>query len=235
MCHHCPTPPTGRRGFLGLAAGALAAGLALPMRSAGATTRPTADEALARLKAGNARYVEAPDLCATALRSQRAGTAADQSPWATILSCSDSRVPPELVFGGVGIGDLFVARNAGNMVDPATMGTLEYGAAELGVPLIVVLGHKRCGAVSAACEVVEQRTQFPGYIARMVEPIVPAALAAYGRPGDYLANAVRESALRTARYIGSDSPLIAERLRQRRIRVVAAVYDLDDGRVAFLD
>ena len=98
---------------------------------------------------------------------QRAGLVAGQSPWATILTCADSRVAPELIFGGMDLGELFVARNAGNTANTATLGTIEYGAEHLGVPLIVVLGHERCGAVSAACEVVEKHAKLPGFIAPM--------------------------------------------------------------------
>ena len=95
--------------------------------------------------------VSAPQLCAADLAKQRGAIAKAQTPWATIIGCADSRTPPELLFGGVGLGELFVARNAGNMADTATMGTIEYGAEHLGVPLIIVLGHQRCGAVGAAC------------------------------------------------------------------------------------
>jgi AraC-like DNA-binding protein len=98
----------------------------------------------------------------------------------------------ELLFGGVGPGELFVARNAGNMVDTATMGTVEYGSEHLGSPLIVVLGHERCGAVVAACEVATKNTKLPGSIGPMVKPIVPAAMAMKGKPGDFVDNTVRD-------------------------------------------
>ncbi len=150
-------------------------------------------------KDGNTRFVSQPQLCELDLIKQRASVAGGQAPWATILSCADSRVPPELVFGGRGLGELFVARNAGNLADTATIGTLEYGAAVLGSPLIVVLGHSRCGAVKAACEVVTDNATFPGSIGPMIDPIIPAALAVRGRPGDFFDNSTRESALRTAR------------------------------------
>jgi carbonic anhydrase len=101
----------------------------------------SANEALTKLKSGNELYVNAPELCSVQLGTQREYVAKSQAPWATIISCSDSRVPPELLFGGLGVGELFVARNAGNMVDTATMGTIEYGSGVLGVPLIIVLGH----------------------------------------------------------------------------------------------
>jgi hypothetical protein len=99
---------------------------------------------------------------------QRASLAKGQSPRATILTCSDSRVSPGLIFGGVGLGELFVARKAGNMADMAKMGTIEYGAEHLEIPLIVVLSHQNHDAVSAACEVVEKHTKLPGSIGPMV-------------------------------------------------------------------
>ncbi len=241
MCPNCTSPPPGRRLFLGHTLAhtlALAtSGLAAPGRvqaAGGPHTSLNTEEAFARLKAGNEQYVKAPALCAAKLNKQRADVAQHQAPWATIVSCADSRVPPELLFGGLGVGELFVARNAGNMVDTATMGTIEYGSVVLGVPLIVVLGHERCGAVAAAVEVVEKRTRFPGAIGPMVNAIQPAAVATRGLPGDPVDNAVRESARRTAKFVLFNSSLIAELVKAGKLKVVAARYDLDDGRVEFL-
>ncbi|MEY5100781.1 MAG: hypothetical protein RJA36_3500 [Pseudomonadota bacterium] len=223
-----------RRHFLSATVAGVAATLApRAFAAGGATTSLSADEALARLKAGNEKFVSGPQLCAAHLAEQRAHVAKSQAPWATIVSCADSRVPPELLFGGLGVGELFVARNAGNMVDTATMGTIEYGSGVLGVPLIVVLGHERCGAVAAACEVLEKKTRFPGSIAPMVDAIVPAAAAVAGKPGDFVDNAVRESALRTARKIATESPIVAELVSKGKVKVVAGRYDLDEGRVEF--
>ena len=109
------------------------------------------------------------------------------------------------------------------------MGTIEYAAANLGRPLTVVLGHQRCGAVQAACEVVEKHAQLPGFIAPMVDAIVPAALAAQGKPGDFVDNAVRENAKRTAEKISSDSKIVQERARAGKLKVTFARYDLDSG------
>ncbi len=184
-----------RRSLLAIGAGALAATVAgSPSRSADAPVGParSPDLALGDLKTGNTRFVTEPQLCELDLVKQRAGVAGAQAPWATILSCADSRVPPELVFGGRGLGELFVARNAGNLADIATIGTLEYGAAVLGSPLIVVLGHSHCGAVKAACEVVTDNATFPGSIGPMIDPIIPAALAVRGQSGDFVDNSVRE-------------------------------------------
>ncbi len=237
MCQACETSTTNRRRFLmGTAAGVAAtiAPLAEVWAAGGPVTHVKPDEALQKLKEGNARYVSAPQVCAADLAKQRANVATGQMPWATIVSCADSRVPPELLFGGVGPGELFVARNAGNMVDTATMGTIEYGAAVLGIPLIVVLGHERCGAVAAACDVVSKKATFPGSIAPMVQAIVPAAQAVKGKSGDFVDNAIRESARRTAVQVGTKSKIVADLMKAGKLKVLAGRYDLDDGKVDFL-
>jgi carbonic anhydrase len=238
MCIACQSLQLPRRRFLTFAvAGAAAATTSIFSArafAAGTTTSVTADEALARLKSGNDKFVSAPQLCAADLTKQRGAIAKAQTPWASIVGCADSRMPPELVFGGVGLGELFVARNAGNMADTATMGTIEYGAAELGIPLIVVLGHQRCGAVAAACSVVEKHAKFPGSIGPMVAAIVPAARAVYRKPGDFVDNAVRENARRTAAKIASDSKIVSGLVKAKKVRVLAAYYDLDSGKVEYL-
>ena len=189
---------------------------------------------MAKLKAGNEKYVNGPELCAAQLAAQRETAAKGQAPWATIVSCADSRVPPELLFGGLGLGELFVARNAGNMaVDNATMGTVEYGSGVLGVPLIIVLGHESCGAVQAACDVVEKKAKFPASIGPMVHAIVPAAKAVHGKPGDFVHNATRESATRTATRIATKSSIVAGLVKSGKVKVLAAHYSLANGRVEF--
>jgi carbonic anhydrase len=236
MCGICEQRTIGRRSFLALATfglAAIASGQAFAAAH-GPTTTVTPDQALANLKSGNDKFVKAPQLCAADLAKNRTDVAHSQAPWATILTCADSRVPPELVFGGLGLGELFVARNAGNMVDTATMGTIEYGAAVLGVPLIVVLGHENCGAVQAACEIVTDKATFPGSIGPMVKAIVPAARAVKGRPGDFVDNTVRESARRTALQVATKSRIVADLVKAGKVKVVAARYDLDDGKVEYL-
>ena len=237
MCVVCHDFAPDRRKFIALSAASLAAVGFLgggPSFAEGPATSVTADEAIARLKAGNEKYVNGPQLCEVDLVSHREQVAKAQAPWGTIIACSDSRVPPELLFGGVGVGELFVARNAGNMVDTATMGTIEYGAQHLGVPLVVVMGHKRCGAVSAACAVVEKHEKFPGSIGPMVMAIVPTAKAVHGKPGDFVDNTVRESAKRTAKKIANTSHIISHLIKGNKVKVLAAYYDLDDGHVEFL-
>ncbi len=231
-CESCAG--TSRRGFLRYAAAGLAAG-ALPFgraaRAAGDATKLSADDALAKLKEGNARYLKEPQLCQVNLAAARAANASGQAPWATIVACSDSRAAPEIIFGGVDLGELFVARNAGNVVDVAVMGTIEYGAEHLGSPLVVVLGHSKCGACAAACDVVAKHAKLPGSIGPMVEAIVPAARKVYGKPGDFIDNTVLESARMTAAKIAA-SPLIAH---HGGVKVVFARYDIDTGVVDFFD
>ena len=238
MCEDCRRSGLERRAFLGLAGAAATAAVvgfaARPAEAAGGpTTSLTADQALAKLKTGNARYVSDAQVCAADLGGQRHHVAAGQAPWATIVSCADSRVPPELLFGGLGLGELFVVRNAGNLVDTGELGTIEYGAAVLGSPLIVVLGHERCGAVAAACDVAVKNALFPGSIGPMIEPIVPAALAVKGAAGDLVTNAVKESARRTAARLPERSSIVGDLVRAGKVKVVSAYYDLDTGAVEF--
>jgi len=239
MCGNCEFGGIGRRdllkfgaaGVVGLALGASGRAVA----AEGAPTTLSPDEALAALKSGNQRYVSNPQLCSADLASSRSAVAAHQAPWATIIACADSRVPPELIFGGHGVGELFVARNAGNLVDTATLGTVEYGAAVLGSPLIVVLAHTSCGAVKAACDVVTKNATYPGAIGPMIEPIVPAALAVGGDPGDFVNNAAKESARRTAARLTAASAIITGFAGSGKLKIAAAIYDLETGVVSFLD
>jgi carbonic anhydrase len=236
MCFKCNV--VNRRTFLSFSATGLATAGFLTAGGAAspsfAATALTPDEALAKLKTGNQKFVDAPQLCESDMANQRSIVAKGQAPWATILTCSDSRVSPELIFGGVNLGELFVARNAGNMADTATMGTIEYGAEHLGSPLIVVLGHQNCGAVAAACEVVEKHTKLPGSIGPMVDAIVPAARAVQGMPGDFVDNAVRENAKRTAAKILSQSKIVEELRAHGKVKIVYARYDLFSGVVDVL-
>jgi carbonic anhydrase len=147
------------------------------------STQPTPDEALQRLVDGNEAFVADAPVPADLSRERRLALAEGQQPFATLVGCSDSRVGPEQLFGA-GLGELFIVRTAGNNVDTAGMGSIEYSVAVLKVPLIVVLGHEKCGAVAAAADVVTKDTRFPGSIARMIEPIVPAVLAAQRNVGE---------------------------------------------------
>jgi carbonic anhydrase len=240
MCSNCENKVIHRRDLLkfgtaGIAALGLGGVSSLASAAEGTVRALSPNEALAALKSGNKRYVSHPELCSIDLAAQRSAVLTRQAPWATIIGCADSRVPPELIFGGHGIGELFVARNAGNLVDTATLGTVEYGAAVLGSPLIVVLAHTSCGAVKSACDVVTKNAAYPGAIGPMIEPIVPAALAVRSKPGDFVNNAAKESAKRTAGRITAASSLIAGLASAGKLKIVAAIYDLKSGVVTYLD
>jgi carbonic anhydrase len=242
MCINCESNGIGRRDLMKFgAAAAIAlatAGASSAARAAEAKDGPTAlspQEALVQLKAGNERFVSHPELCTVDLAQTRSDVAGHQAPWATIVACADSRVPPELIFGGHGVGELFIARDAGNLVDVGTLGTIEYGAAVLGSPLIVILAHTACGAVKAACDIVTKNATYPGVIGRMIEPIVPAALAVRNDPGDFADNSAKESAKRTAANLPTVSKIVSDLVGADKVKIVAAIYDLQTGVVTYLD
>ena len=196
----------------------------------------TPEQVLSQLKRGNAAFLQGQTIAGDVRGRRRLEIARAQYPVAVLVSCSDSRVPPEVLFGK-GLGELFIIRNAGNTIDTAAMGSLEYAVAELNVPLVVVMGHERCGAVAAAVSVVEKGATFPGSIGRMVEPIVPAVLDARRQgAADLLDASVRANVSRTVgRLRDFSEPMVLDRIRSGRLRVVGARYDLDDGRVDFFD
>lgn len=206
----------------------------------GKKTTLTPEEALKTLKDGNANFLTDSPIRAAQGRERRLEIARNQAPIAVLVSCSDSRVPPELLFGR-GLGELFIVRNAGNTVDNVALGSIQYAVAELGVPLIVVMGHERCGAVDAALGVVEKNVVYPGSIGQMIEPIVPAVLRARAgmdasKPYDrdsVLDAAVRENVKRVVTRLSTSEPLLIEPLNQKKLLIVGARYDLDDGRVEF--
>ncbi len=195
----------------------------------------TPDQALELLIAGNAAFLKdeiaLPDVSA----QRRLELAKAQAPFVAYVSCSDSRVPPELLFGR-GLGELFIIRNAGNTVDTVAKGSLEFAVAKLGVPLVVVMGHEACGAVEAAMSVVEKNTRFPGAIDNMIEPIIPAVLEARGKPGNRVENAVKANVSRVVRVLRSESdPLMLKPQEAGKLKVIGAYYELKTGRVDFFD
>jgi carbonic anhydrase len=189
---------------------------------------PTADEALAALKAGNARYVAAKCEAPHRDAACRAKLATGQAPFAVVLGCSDSRVPPEILFDQ-GMGDLFIVRTAGNVVDDVVLGSIEYAAEHLGAPLVVVLGHERCGAVKAAVKGGEA----PGHIGALVKAIKPSVDAVKGKTGDPAENSMAANAAAMAKEIRSSAPILAKLVEEGKLKVVAARYDLDSGEVTF--
>jgi carbonic anhydrase len=193
------------------------------------------DQALDLLKQGNRDFLANRPYLADTSNSRRLELAKGQAPFVAYVSCSDSRVPPEVLFGR-GLGEMFIVRNAGNTVDTVALGSIEFAVGVLGVPLVVVMGHEACGAVKAAMDVVDKNAKFPGSIGTMIEPIIPAVLAARGRPGDRTEQAIRANVSRQVeRLRAAAEPILLDPQRQGRVKVVGAYYDLDTGRVDFFD
>lgn len=191
------------------------------------------DEALHRLLEGNRRFVRSRMFHPNESAERRTKLASGQAPFAAILGCADSRVPPELVFDH-GLGDLFVVRVAGNIVEDAGSGSFEYTVEHLGTPLIVVLAHERCGAVTAAAQALESGAEAPGHIAELVRKLKPAVEKTKGQSGDKIDNAVRENAKRMAAELAGLEPILKEKVDQGKLKVVAMRYDLDTGEVEVL-
>jgi carbonic anhydrase len=195
----------------------------------------TADEALALLRAGNRDFLNDAPSRAPTDRETRLRLASGQRPFAAYVSCSDSRVPPELLFGR-GLGELFIVRNAGNTLDTTALGSLEFAVAVLEVPLIVVMGHEACGAVDAAMTVVRDNFRYPGNIGKMIEPIIPAVLEARRDAPDDLTAAVRQNVRRVTRQLREESsPLLLNPQAEGKLKVVGAYYHLSSGEVDFFD
>lgn len=189
-------------------------------------------EALQLLQAGNARFVADKPL-AHPLTHLVAELAAGQSPFAIVLGCSDSRVPVETIFDQPP-GSVFTVRVAGNFLNADNYGSIEYGVAVLKAKLIVVLGHSKCGAVSAAVAFAKDGTTQPGHIARLVTAIAPAAEATRGKAGDWIANAVAENVHRNVVAMTSGSKIIAGAVSAGDVQVIGGIYDLHTGKVNFL-
>jgi len=191
-----------------------------------------ADEALALLVGGNARYVggtvRSRDFAAT-----RQALTTGQAPFAAILGCADSRVAPELAFDQ-SRGQLFVVRVAGNVVNDEVLASLEYSVRFLGTALIMVLGHTACGAVDAAIKAVKDGATLPGHLPILIGAIRPAVEAVKGRGGDLLANAIKANVALHAERIRTAPPILAEAVLQGKVKVVGGLYDLATGRVSLI-
>jgi carbonic anhydrase len=195
----------------------------------------SADDAWAALAAGNERFATGTPRHPHEDQTYRESLVAGQHPIACVLSCADSRVAPELVFDQ-GLGDLFTVRSAGEVLDDAVVGSIEYAVEHVAVPLVVVLGHAGCGAVQATVDVVRGGPAPDGSIAALVQAIEPAVRGVPAGPDDaaYLADCVAEQARRAAAALGGASPIIHEAVAAGRTTVVAGVYDLESGRVSQL-
>ena len=186
-----------------------------------------ADQSIQILMEGNRRFVTAKPLYPNLTPERRKEVSKGQKPFAIIFGCVDSRVPPELVFDR-GLGDLFVIRTAGQALDRAALGSIEFGVKELNIPLVMVLGHEKCGAVAATIEVVEKKAIAHGQINTLVEIIMPAVGKVMGQPGDLLENSVRANIQITVDKLKA-SPLLSKYLDKGKIKIVGALYDLDTG------
>ncbi len=198
----------------------------------------THQQSLTRLIEGNRRFVSDKPNGSDITTRRRLDLAKGQAPFAALVGCADSRVGPEHLLGA-GLGELFIVRTAGNYVDDAGLGSLAYAVAALKVPLIVVMGHERCGAVDAALSVVEKNSQLPPVLSRMVGPILPAVIAAKASAaaGDNILDACIAANVRrvVAGLRNSTDPIFAAPLAAGTLRVVGARYDLDTGSVDFFD
>jgi carbonic anhydrase len=199
-----------------------------------ATSLENGDQALNKLMEGNKRYINAPESGhAGRTEKRRIEVAEGQNPFAVILACADSRVAPEIIFDQ-GIGDIFVVRVAGNIVNPTNygvLGSIEYGVLVLGAPLIMVLGHSRCGAVAGAIEALEKGTKFPGSINNIVNTIKPAVEAVKGQPGDLLQNSILSNVRMGVNKLNRSVPVIADMVKEGKVKIVGANYDLKTGEV----
>ena len=189
----------------------------------------TAASVLAELKSGNEHHVAHRYQHPHESLERRRELLSGQHPHAEILSCSDSRVPPELIFDQ-GLGDLFIVRVAGNVATDTEIGSLEYGAEHLHIPLLVVLGHESCGAVTAAV----QGGPPEGHIAALVTLIAPAVEKTRGLSGDPVANAVRMNVNMVVKQLRSSTPILSELVAHGKLKIVGAVYSIETGSVTWL-
>jgi carbonic anhydrase len=228
-----------RRNFLKFAGG-VSAGLGYShlvfAKEAKVTPKPenvvSPDTALDRLMRGNSRYVDGVSRRHD-FKHEREALTKGQNPFAGILSCADSRVAPEYAFD-TGRGDLFVCRVAGNFANEDTIASFEYAVQVLNTPLIMVLGHKACGAVDATIESIKDNITLPGHLPLLVNSIGPAAREAMKQPGPALDNAIRQNVILNVGKLRAATPIISKFIDDMKVRIVGGIYDLDNGRVELL-
>jgi len=193
------------------------------------TIMPNPEAALQQLLNGNKRFASTSLTHPNQDGERRIALGNGQAPFAAVLACADSRVPPEVLFDQ-GLGDLFVVRVAGNILNDQLLGSLEYAAAHLDTPLIVVLGHTSCGAIGAVAEGVE----LEGHIASLVPAIQPAVDKVRNQEGNLTDNAAREVAIMTARQLQESEPIMAKLVKAGKLKIVPAFYELESGEVSLL-
>ena len=196
-----------------------------------AQSRISPDQALTVLKEGNQRFVKGVSTKPRQDLNRIKEIALAQSPFATIVGCSDSRVPNEIIFDQ-GLGDLFIVRTAGQVSTYASWGSIEFAEEILGTKLIVVLGHTQCGAVNAAVNLPE----VPGHIITLINAIKPAVeKAKQKQPPVLLDAAIRENIEMQVQQLKSLEPVLAKRVREGSIKIIGALYDLSSGKVEFFE
>lgn len=201
-----------------------------PVVCVAATEDNSAKSALERLIQGNQRYVTSTTVCHEDWTAKRSALLEGQKPFAVIIACSDSRVPPEIVFDQ-SLGDLFVVRVAGNVVDDFAIGSIEYGVDILGANLVLVLGHSNCGAVKAALKGMK----FDNHIQEVLNAIQPAITATKSESGNLLEKAIKANVKIVEGKLKSSTPLLGKLMEKGRLRILGAYYDLESGKVEFLD
>lgn len=180
---------------------------------------------------GNQRFVSDQNTEIFQDSAKRAALKDGQNPFALVFGCSDSRVAAEIIFDQ-GLGELFVVRTAGQVVDSAVLGSLEFGVHVLGIPLIVVLGHDSCGAVKASLDSVHSGDMPPGYVRDIVERVLPSNIAVGASPGEVTPERVgAEHVQQTARLISERSQIIGQAVDTGRLSIIGATYRLADGAV----
>ncbi|HRG46342.1 MAG TPA: carbonic anhydrase [Leptospiraceae bacterium] len=187
------------------------------------------DDALKKLTEGNKRFVAGKSIRPNQTPEKIKELATGQKPFAVIVGCSDSRVPNEIVFDQ-GLGDLFIVRTAGQVSSYASWGSMEFATTALGARLIVVLGHTKCGAVSAACAVPDVL----GHIVTLINAIKPAAEIARDMEGDLVDNAVRVNVAKQVEQLKGLEPVLSKKTKSGEIKIVGAVYHLETGKVELL-
>jgi carbonic anhydrase len=188
-------------------------------------------EALSKLKEGNGRYTSGNLQHAGQTTERRKELANVQHPFAVIVSCSDSRVPPEIVFDQ-GLGDLFIVRVAGNVINDEGLGSIEYAVDHLGSRLIVVLGHQRCGAVQAAKETIAAKGKAPGHIESLVTAIKPAVEATAKNDLDAT---IKANVNHVVGELRSSTPILKAKVDADQVEVIGGYYSLDTGAVSFVE
>jgi carbonic anhydrase len=232
MCDACADRGFSRRALL-LASAALAAAPLRGTQAQPVAAADTPDAALKLLIEGNERYV-ANQPRERDFSAGRASQTLGQAPFAAILGCADSRIAPELAFDQ-GLGDLFVVRVAGNFVTTDGLGSLEFGAAVLGTKLIMVLGHSSCGAVNATVAALQKGNKLPGHIADLVRAMKPGIESAVKQSGaDLEQRAVVANVRHNVERLQQATPILAEMVAKKKLRVVGAVYDLATGKVSLV-